>query len=141
MSEAKICRFRFTQADVSAEGYRVLARKYRPANFDDPLVDAAMVRTLSNAFESGRIPQAWILTGARRRKTTTRAHPARALNWRIAGRVGEGADHQMPVMGVHCQSHRKPAPGRAEMDAASYNSVEDVRQINDAIRYAPMSAR
>src|SRR5262245_17929796 len=53
-------------------GYRVLARKYRPATFDDLIGQEAMVRTLSNAFEAGRIPQAWILTGVRGvGKTTT----------------------------------------------------------------------
>ena len=52
--------------DTPAEpGYRVLARKYRPASFDDLIGQDAMVRTISNAFESGRSPQAWILTGVR----------------------------------------------------------------------------
>lgn len=46
-------------------GYRVLARKYRPSTFDDLIGQEAMVRTLSNAFESGRIAQAYILTGVR----------------------------------------------------------------------------
>src|SRR4051812_43456411 len=55
-----------------ATPYRVLARKYRPATFDDLIGQDAMVRTLSNAFEAGRIPQAWILTGVRGvGKTTT----------------------------------------------------------------------
>jgi len=45
--------------------YRVLARKYRPSSFDDLIGQDAMVRTVSNAFETGRIPQAWILTGVR----------------------------------------------------------------------------
>src|SRR6185312_15165760 len=52
-------------ADAPAGGYRVLARKYRPASFEDLIGQDAMVRTISNAFESGRIPQAWILTGVR----------------------------------------------------------------------------
>ena len=57
---------------ASDTSYRVLARKYRPANFDDLIGQDAMVRTLSNAFETGRIPQAWILTGVRGvGKTTT----------------------------------------------------------------------
>ena len=48
----------------------------------------------------------------------------------------------MPVMGVHCQAIIESRhPDVLEMDAASHYSVEDVRQINDAIRYAPMSAR
>ncbi|MEA2906758.1 MAG: polymerase subunit gamma/tau, partial [Alphaproteobacteria bacterium] len=45
--------------------YRVLARKYRPSTFADLIGQEPMVRTVSNAFETGRIPQAWILTGVR----------------------------------------------------------------------------
>jgi DNA polymerase-3 subunit gamma/tau len=130
-------------AEPSADGYRVLARKYRPASFDDLIGQEAMVRTISNAFESGRIPQAWILTGVRGvGKTTTARILARALNYELAdGSMKEPTIH-MPVMGVHCQAIIESRhPDVLEMDAASHNSVEDVRQINDAIRYAPMSAR
>ena len=57
---------------ASGPGYRVLARKYRPSTFDDLIGQEAMVRTISNAFETGRVPQAWILTGVRGvGKTTT----------------------------------------------------------------------
>ena len=71
-------------ADAPTEGYRVLARKYRPASFDDLIGQDAMVRTISNAFESGRIPQAWILTGVRGvGKTTTARILARALNYEL----------------------------------------------------------
>jgi len=130
-------------ADAPADGYRVLARKYRPASFDDLIGQDAMVRTISNAFDSGRIPQAWILTGVRGvGKTTTARILARALNYELPdGSVKEPAI-KMPVMGVHCQAIIESRhPDVLEMDAASHNSVEDVRQINDAIRYAPMSAR
>jgi DNA polymerase-3 subunit gamma/tau len=73
---------------VAGGGYRVLARKYRPANFDDLIGQEAMVRTVSNAFETGRIPQAWILTGVRGvGKTTTARILARALNYELAGIV------------------------------------------------------
>ena len=65
-------------------GYRVLARKYRPASFDDLIGQDAMVRTISNAFETSRIPQAWILTGVRGvGKTTTARILARALNYEL----------------------------------------------------------
>src|SRR5262249_10553677 len=49
----------------AAKPYRVLARKYRPSSFADLIGQEAVVRTVSNAFETGRIPQAWILTGVR----------------------------------------------------------------------------
>jgi DNA polymerase-3 subunit gamma/tau len=134
-----------TSGSVPAEppAYRVLARKYRPASFQDLIGQDAMVRTISNAFESGRIPQAWILTGVRGvGKTTTARILARALNYELPdGSVKEPTIH-MPVTGVHCQAIIESRhPDVLEMDAASHNSVDDVRQINDAIRYAPMSAR
>ncbi len=132
-----------TVADIPADGYRVLARKYRPASFDDLIGQEAMVRTVSNAFESGRIPQAWILTGVRGvGKTTTARILARALNYELPDGSVKEPTIRMPVMGVHCQAIIESRhPDVLEMDAASHNSVEDVRQINDAIRYAPMSAR
>jgi DNA polymerase-3 subunit gamma/tau len=126
-----------------ADGYRVLARKYRPASFDDLIGQDAMVRTISNAFDSGRIPQAWILTGVRGvGKTTTARILARALNYELPDGSVKEPTIKMPTMGVHCQAIIESRhPDVLEMDAASHNSVEDVRQINDAIRYAPMSAR
>ncbi|HME29460.1 MAG TPA: DNA polymerase III subunit gamma/tau [Pseudolabrys sp.] len=130
-------------ADAPADRYRVLARKYRPSNFDDLIGQDAMVRTISNAFESGRIPQAWILTGVRGvGKTTTARILARALNYQLPDGSVKEPTIKMPVVGVHCQAIIESRnPDVLEMDAASHNSVEDVRQINDAIRYAPMSAR
>jgi DNA polymerase-3 subunit gamma/tau len=131
------------QTPVDATGYRVLARKYRPASFDDLIGQDAMVRTISNAFESGRIPQAWILTGVRGvGKTTTARILARALNYELPDGSVTAPTTDMPKLGMHCQAIiGSRHPDVLEMDAASHNSVEDVRQINDAIRYAPMSAR
>jgi len=128
---------------TAGTGYRVLARKYRPASFADLIGQDAMVRTISNAFESGRIPQAWILTGVRGvGKTTTARILARALNYELPDGSVKEPTINMPVMGVHCQSIIESRHiDVLEMDAASHNSVEDVRQINDAIRYAPVSAR
>jgi DNA polymerase III subunit gamma/tau len=130
-------------AEASVDRYRVLARKYRPASFDDLIGQDAMVRTISNAFDSGRIPQAWILTGVRGvGKTTTARIVARALNYELPDGSVTEPTVRMPVMGLHCQAIIESRhPDVLEMDAASHNSVEDVRQINDAIRYAPMSAR
>jgi DNA polymerase III subunit gamma/tau len=127
-------------SDVS---YRVLARKYRPATFDDLIGQDAMVRTVSNAFETERIPQAWILTGVRGvGKTTTARILARALNYELPDGSISGPTINMPVLGVHCQAIMESRHiDVIEMDAASHNGVDDVRQINDAIRYAPVSAR
>jgi DNA polymerase III subunit gamma/tau len=130
-------------ATTSTASYRVLARKYRPSTFDDLIGQDAMVRTISNAFESGRIPQAWILTGVRGvGKTTTARILARALNYELPDGSVTGPTVKMPVLGVHCQAIMESRHlDVIEMDAASHNSVDDVRQINDAVRYAPVSAR
>src|SRR5512141_2475201 len=129
--------------EAPAGGYRVLARKYRPASFPDLIGQEAMVRTISNAFDTGRIPQAWILTGVRGvGKTTTARILARALNYELPDGSVTGPTITMPVMGVHDQAIIESRHiDVLEMDAASHNSVDDVRQINDAIRYAPVSAR
>jgi DNA polymerase III subunit gamma/tau len=123
--------------------YRVLARKYRPSNFDDLIGQDAVVRTVSNAFETGRIPQAWILTGVRGvGKTTTARILARALNYELPDGSVKGPTIHMPVPGVHCQAIMESRHiDVLEMDAASHTGVDDVRQINDSVRYAPASAR
>src|ERR1700738_3990882 len=85
--------------------YRVLARKYRPSNFDDLIGQEAMVRTISNAFETGRIPQAWILTGVRGvGKTTTARILARALNYELPDGSVKGPTIHMPELGLHDQA-------------------------------------
>ena len=129
--------------DIPPSGYRVLARKYRPAGFADLIGQDAMVRTISNAFESGRIPQAWILTGVRGvGKTTTARILARALNYELPDGSVKNPTVNMPTMGVHCQAIIESRHiDVLDMDAASHNGVDDVRAINDAIRYAPVSAR
>ena len=126
-----------------AAAYRVLARKYRPSTFADLIGQDAMVRTLTNAFETGRIPQAWMLTGVRGvGKTTTARILARALNYELPDGSMKGPTVNMPVLGVHCQAIMESRHlDVIEMDAASHNGVDDVRAINDAVRYAPVSAR
>jgi DNA polymerase III subunit gamma/tau len=129
-------------ATDKAGAYRVLARKYRPASFDDLIGQDAMVRTLRNAFASGRIAQAYMLSGVRGvGKTTTARILARALNYEPP--EGGGAPTlDMPGLGLHCEAIIESRHiDVLEMDAASHNSVDDIRQINDAIRYTPVSAR
>jgi DNA polymerase-3 subunit gamma/tau len=124
-------------------GYRVLARKYRPSNFDDLIGQEHMVRTISNAFETGRIPQAWILTGVRGvGKTTTARILARALNYELTDGSVTGPTITMPALGRHCQAIMESRHlDVLEMDAASHTGVNDVRQITDGVNYAPASAR
>ncbi|MCO5155105.1 MULTISPECIES: DNA polymerase III subunit gamma/tau [unclassified Shinella] len=122
--------------------YRVLARKYRPKDFSDLMVgQEPMVRTLTNAFETGRIAQAYMLTGVRGvGKTTTARILARALNYKTAEIDRPTIDLRVP--GEHCQAIME---GRhvdvIEMDAASHTGIDDIREIIEQVRYRPVSAR
>ncbi|TIP86070.1 MAG: DNA polymerase III subunit gamma/tau, partial [Mesorhizobium sp.] len=124
-----------------AAAYRVLARKYRPANFSELIGQEPMVRTLTNAFATGRIAQAWMLTGVRGvGKTTTARILARALNYKTSTVDQPSVD--LAVVGEHCQAIME---GRhvdvIEMDAASHTGIDDIRDIIERVRYAPVSAR
>ena len=125
-----------------ATPYRVLARKYRPSSFEDLIGQEPMVRTLSNAFDSNRIHQAYILTGVRGvGKTTTARILARAFNYELPGKVNVPTIH-MPELGVHCQAIIESRHVDViEMDAASHTGIDDVREIIDSARYRPVSAR
>src|SRR5918912_2770222 len=124
-----------------AAAYRVLARKYRPSNFSELIGQEPMVRTLTNAFATGRIAQAWMLTGVRGvGKTTTARILARALNYQAPGVDGPTLD--MPDLGAHCQAIMESRHVDVlEMDAASHTSINDIREITEAARYRPVSAR
>ena len=129
-------------APAAPQGSRVLARKYRPASFDALLGQAAMVQTLANAIASGRLAQAWLLTGVRGvGKTSTARIIAKALN--CIGPDGQGGPTINPC-GV-CEPCVAIAAGRhidvVEMDAASNTGVDDVREIIEGVRYAAVSAR
>jgi len=122
--------------------YRVLARKYRPSNFAEMIGQDALVRTLSNAIATGRIAQAFILTGVRGvGKTTTARIIARALN--CTGADGKSGPTVSPC-GV-CDNCRAIAEDRhpdiLEMDAASRTGIDSIREIIEAVRYAPSMAR
>ncbi|TGV52992.1 DNA polymerase III subunit gamma/tau [bacterium M00.F.Ca.ET.141.01.1.1] len=128
-------------ATGKAAAYRVLARKYRPSNFSELVGQEPMVRTLTNAFATGRIAQAWMLTGVRGvGKTTTARILARALNYKTATVDQPSVD--LAVLGEHCQAIME---GRhvdvIEMDAASHTGIDDIRDIIERVRYAPVSAR
>lgn len=123
--------------------YRVLARKYRPRNFDDLTGHDVMVRTLRNAFASGRIAHAYILTGAHGvGKTTTARILARALNYTGADGTDTGPQMEMPEDGRHCRAIAEGRhPDVLEMDAASHTGVADIRNLIDSVQYAPVQAR
>ncbi len=117
--------------------YRVLARKYRPTNFDDLIGQEVLVRTLSNAIANNRVAHAFLLTGIRGiGKTTTARIIARALNCEqgptinpcgvCSQCVGIADDRNVDVL---------------EMDAASHTGVGDIRDLIETVRYMPSSAR
>jgi DNA polymerase III subunit gamma/tau len=132
-----------TDHDDAARGpYRVLARKYRPASFADLIGQEPMVRTLTNAFHTGRIAQAYMLTGVRGvGKTTTARILARALNYSIPGKV-DRPSIELDEPGEHCAAIME---GRhvdvIEMDAASHTGIDDIREIIESSRYRPSIAR
>ncbi len=127
----------------AARGYRVLARKYRPSTFDDLIGQDAMVRTLSNAFETGRIHQAYMLTGVRGvGKTTTARILARGLEYEPMEGPPGGPTIRLTSLGRHCQAIMDSRHVDVlELDAASHNGVSDIREITESLRYAPQSAR
>ncbi len=131
-----------SNTEAAPAPYQVLARKYRPQNFDDLLGHEAMVRTLRNAFASGRIAHAYILTGVRGiGKTTTARILARALNYEVKGKV-DAPSIDMPEEGVHCRAIAESRHQDViEMDAASHTGVGDIRELIESVRYAPVEAR
>ena len=129
-------------SDNQITAYRVLARKYRPDSFETLIGQDALVRTLSNALELGRLAHAFVLTGVRGiGKTSTARILARGLNCEGADGTGEPTLNPCGV----CRHCRDIADSRhidvLEMDAASNTGVDDVREIIDGANYRPVSAR
>jgi DNA polymerase-3 subunit gamma/tau len=127
---------------LAAAPYTVIARKYRPRNFEDLIGQEAMVRTLKNAFATGRIAHAFMLTGVRGvGKTTTARLLARALNYE-SDTIHAPSMADLAVEGRHC---RAIIEGRhldvLELDAASRTKVEEMRELLEGVRYAPAEAR
>ena len=131
------------KTSAPAQPYRVLARKYRPTDFTGLIGQEALVRTLSNAFATGRIAHAFMLTGVRGvGKTTTARIIARALN--CVGPDGKQTEPTIQPCGV-CEACVSISESRnvdvQEMDAASRTGIDDIREIIEGVRYAPVAAR
>ncbi|MFH1571185.1 MAG: DNA polymerase III subunit gamma/tau [Gemmatimonadota bacterium] len=113
--------------------YQVTARKWRPRRFDEVVGQEHITATLTNALRTGRIAQCYLFCGPRGvGKTTTARILAKALN------CAQPQDHQ-PC--DQCPSCRSIADGTSmdvlEIDGASNNSVDDVRELREAVRYIP----
>ncbi len=131
------------KTSAPAQPYRVLARKYRPTDFTGLIGQEALVRTLSNAFATGRVAHAFMLTGVRGvGKTTTARIIARALN--CIGPDGKRTEPTIHPCGV-CEPCVSISESRnvdvQEMDAASRTGIDDIREIIEGVRYAPVAAR
>ncbi len=127
--------------NVLNEPYKVLARKYRPQNFSDLLGQEVMVDILSNAFRSGRLAHAYMLTGVRGiGKTTTARLLARALNY--ATNEVDQPTIDITEYGIHCKEIMESRHiDVLEMDAASRTGIADIREIIDSVSYSTTSAR
>ncbi|PHK95012.1 DNA polymerase III subunit gamma/tau [Pseudoroseomonas rhizosphaerae] len=128
--------------DQPATPYRVLARKYRPQSFADLIGQDALVRTLRNAFAQNRVAHAFMLTGVRGvGKTTTARIIARALN--CVGPDGQDGPTAEPCGAcAECQAILADRhPDVLELDAASNNGVDNIRELREAVRYRPARAR
>lgn len=117
--------------------YQVIARKYRPQQFDDVIGQAVIITTLKNAIEQKRIGHAYLFSGVRGvGKTTTARILAKALNC---------AQGPTATPCEACDSCREIKAGNAidviEIDAASNRSIDDVRQLRENVKYRPSRDR
>ncbi|HEX4637930.1 MAG TPA: AAA family ATPase, partial [Chthoniobacterales bacterium] len=117
--------------------YEVFARKYRPQTFDDLVGQAHVSRTLKNAVEQNRLAHAYLFVGSRGiGKTSTARILAKALNCEKGPTIHPDNT---------CDNCKEIAAGNSldvlEIDGASNNGVEQVRELRDNVRYAPSKSR
>jgi DNA polymerase-3 subunit gamma/tau len=117
--------------------YVAIARKWRPLTLEEMVGQTHVTRTLKNALASGRIHHAFLFTGARGVGKTTAARAlARALEC-VEGPTASPCGSCGPCVDILAGS----CPDVVEVDGASNNSVEDIRDLRDGVRYLPATAR
>ena len=128
--------------DKPNNNYLVLARKYRPSNFNDVIGQDVLIKTFTNAIAAKRLAHAFLLTGIRGvGKTTTARIIAKALN--CTGIDGKGSitinpcDQCSNCKSIKIDRHQDVI----EVDAASHTGVNDIREIIENTKYRPVSAR
>jgi len=122
---------------MSKASYQVIARRWRPKQFSELVGQDHVVRTLGNAIEQGRIAHAYLFVGPRGTGKTTSARLfAKSLNWEDGPslEVPEDSDIGQAIMEGRCLDV-------IEIDGASNNSVEQVRDLRDECQYAPSQCR
>ena len=122
----------------TSQTYQVIARKYRPQTFADVIGQTAIVTTLKNALKFHKLAHAYLFCGCRGTGKTTLARVfSKALNCQKLTENFEPCNQ--------CQSCLEISQGRSldviEIDGASHRGIDDIRQINDTIGYAPSSGK
>ncbi len=126
-----------SEVSVEPEQQRSLYRRHRPRTFADVVGQEAVVRTLRNAVERGRVHHAYLFVGSRGTGKTSMAKIlAACLNCERGPTIEPCGE---------CESCRRIMNATSldviEMDAASNNSVEDIRELRESVAYAPVSGR
>ena len=128
--------------DSTASGYKVLARAYRPQRLSELVGQEVLVRTLTNAFSSGRLAHAFLLTGIRGvGKTTSARIIAKALNCEGPDGAGGPTPEPCGVCGPCRSIEAQNAIDVVELDAATHTGVDNMRDLLASVRYGPAALR